>query len=87
MPSPDDSLPRYFVYTWSARGPSPEKWHGDLTRGTGGFRYKPVGADGSTLLYFRKLEGQDRDLSLKQLITKCPFIENFVYLGRSVDNG
>jgi hypothetical protein len=74
---------RYFVYIRGTKGPSPQLWFGDQIKGTDKFKHKPVvGLDGNgDLLYFRKLEGQDAQLDLSDLISKFPFVENFSYLG------
>lgn len=81
QPQPNDG-PRYFVYVFGNKGPQPQLWYGDqCLHGTDRFKYKPVGAEGSDLLYFRKLEGDDFELSLDRLIEKYPFKEGFVYTG------
>ena len=73
--------PIYFVYTKGMRGPAAEIWYGDRMTGTDRFKNKPVGQEDSPLLYFRKLEGEDRDLTLAELKIKFPYVEGFVYTG------
>jgi hypothetical protein len=73
----------YLVYIRGLKGPCPQLWHEDQTTGVNGFQHKPVGAEGSDLLYFRQLTAEEKGLSLDELARKYPFIENTVVVDES----
>lgn len=70
----------YLVYLRGLKGPEPQLWYGDQTKGTGQFQHKAVGAEGSDLLHFQRLEGNDADSSLSALVAKYPCQEGYVQL-------
>ncbi len=62
---------KYFVWVKGLRGPAPEKWYGDQTRGDGRYQRGPVGT--GDLLSFRELDVNDENLTLTQLAKKYPY--------------
>lgn len=73
---------RYLVYLRGLKGPEPQLWYGDQTKGTGQFQHKPVGAEDGDLLYFRRLEGVDTQdgVSLQALVAKYPYEKDYTFL-------
>ena len=76
----------YLVYVRGLKGPMPQLWHEDKTKGTGEFQNDPVGHPGSRLLSFRELDKHHSTLSLDALVMRFPFVEGQVVLLSSTRN-